>query len=92
VAPQAAGRVYNIGGGMRRSINDALAKIEEFAGHPLDLRRLATEKGDVRDTAADTGRARDELLWEPQAAWEESIRAQFDWVASEMSAAGSASG
>ena len=83
VAPQAAGRVYNIGGGMRRSVNDALEKIEEFAGRPLDVQRLAKEKGDVRDTAADTTRARDELLWTPEAEWEESLRAQFDWAANE---------
>ena len=45
--------VANIGGGSRLSMNQILNLVTELAGPPVLLRRPA-QRGDVRDTAADT--------------------------------------
>jgi len=82
--------VANIGGGSRTSMNQVMNLVTELAGRPV-IRRLPTQRGDVRDTAADTTRAREELRWEPHAEWEDSLRAQFDWAANETRTAQSAS-
>lgn len=45
--------VANIGGGSRVSMNQVLNLVTELAGPPV-LRRMPAQRGDVRDTAADT--------------------------------------
>ena len=57
-ATHASGRVYNIGGGAQVSLAQALALIEGYTGRPLAIEHLAGERGDVRDTGADTARVR----------------------------------
>ncbi|MFB3854543.1 MAG: NAD-dependent epimerase/dehydratase family protein [Vicinamibacterales bacterium] len=74
------GRVYNIGGGSRVSINDVLAIVRRLAGSELDVRYLQVEKGDMRDTYADTSRAREDLGFRPQHALEEGLEAEFRWL------------
>ena len=59
------GAVYNIGGGSRVSISDVLDLIERLTGRALDIRREAAQKGDMRDTFADTTRARADLGFAP---------------------------
>ena len=54
------GQVYNIGGGSRVSMNDALALMSRCTGRTADVRRQSAGKGDMRDTWADTTRARRE--------------------------------
>lgn len=75
-----AGGVYNIGGGSRVSINQVLAQIAEIAGHPLDVRREAAQKGDMRDTFADTTRARADLGFAPHTPLPVGLRAEYDWL------------
>lgn len=74
------GAVYNIGGGSRVSINDVLAQIGHLAGRPLDIRREAAQKGDMRDTFADTSLARAELGFAPATSLAEGLRAEFEWL------------
>lgn len=75
-----AGAVYNIGGGSRVSINQVLAQIEAIAGHPLDIRREPAQKGDMRDTFADTSLARAELGFTPRTSLAEGLRAEYAWL------------
>jgi nucleoside-diphosphate-sugar epimerase len=75
-----AGAVYNIGGGSRVSINEVLAQIEVIAGHPLDIRREAAQMGDMRDTFADTTRARADLGFAPRTSLAEGLRAEYVWL------------
>jgi nucleoside-diphosphate-sugar epimerase len=75
-----AGAVYNIGGGSRVSINEVLAQIEQIAGRPLDIRREAAQMGDMRDTFADTSRARADLGFVPRTSLAEGLRAEFEWL------------
>ena len=61
----AARRAYNIGGGSQVSVNEVLQIVEHISGRRLDVRREAAQKGDMRDTYADTSRARAELGFAP---------------------------
>jgi UDP-glucuronate 4-epimerase len=83
------GRVYNVGGGSRISVNAALEAISGLAGRRLDVRYVARQHGDVRDTGADTTRAREELGFQPAVPFEEGLPRQFAWAVEEF--AGSAS-
>jgi UDP-glucuronate 4-epimerase len=77
----AVGHTYNIGGGAQVALTRALELIEELAEEPLDVRYLEVQHGDVRDTAADTTRARTDLGFAPAVEFADGLRAQFEWVA-----------
>lgn len=76
------GRAYNIGGGSRVSMNDVLRILERIAGQPLRVNRESAQKGDMRDTYADTTRARQDLGFAPTVALEEGIQAEYRWLSS----------
>jgi UDP-glucose 4-epimerase len=76
-----AGRVYNIGGGSRVTINEVLALIGRLTGRTLDVRRLPAEKGDMRDTFADTTRAQTDLAFKPSHSLESGLAAECTWLA-----------
>lgn len=76
------GTAYNIGGGSRVSMNDVLRIIERIAGHPLKVTREDAQKGDMRDTYADTSLARRDLGFSPKVSLEEGIQAEYRWLSS----------
>jgi len=76
------GTAYNIGGGSRVSMNDVVKIIERIAGRPLQVRREGAQKGDMRDTYADTSLARKDLGFAPTVSLEEGIQAEYRWLAS----------
>jgi UDP-glucuronate 4-epimerase len=80
VSPAAPGRVYNVGGGSRVSVNEALDLIASFSERPLDVVYVESERGDVRDTGADTRRARRDLGFDPETSVEEGLYAEFEWM------------
>jgi UDP-glucose 4-epimerase len=75
------GAVYNIGGGSRVRLNDVLALVERLTGRALQIRRQPTEKGDMRDTFADTSRATADLGFTPTHSLEAGLTAECQWVA-----------
>jgi UDP-glucuronate 4-epimerase len=83
ISPAAPGHIYNVGGGSRVSVNEALELIASFAGHPLEVRHLESEKGDVRNTGADTSRARRDLGFNPTTTVEAGLQAEFEWMLSQ---------
>ena len=74
------GRVYNIGGGSRVSINEVLEMIERVAGRRPRVHLDPAQKGDMRHTYADTSRAREELGYEPTVGLEAGLAAEFHWL------------
>ncbi|MEO8481754.1 MAG: NAD-dependent epimerase/dehydratase family protein [Acidobacteriota bacterium] len=74
------GAVYNIGGGSRVTINQVLEIIGRLTGRPLNIRRLPAEKGDMRDTFADTTRARTDLGFAPSHSLESGLAAECAWL------------
>lgn len=75
------GAVYNIGGGNRVSMLEVIDLIGRITGRPLDVRREPTQKGDMRDTYADTSRARADLGFAPSTSLEDGLRAECEWMA-----------
>lgn len=75
------GAVYNIGGGSRVSITQVLELVGRLTGRPLDVRRETTQKGDMRDTFADTSRARADLGFAPSYTLEAGLAAECNWLA-----------
>ncbi len=73
------GSVYNLGGGSRTSMNEVLDMIAEMTGEQLNVRRVAAQAGDARDTAADTGRAREQLGFAPSRSLREGLAEQVAW-------------
>jgi len=77
------GSVYNIGGGTRVELLDVFRLIERITGQPLRIEQVDTQHGDMRDTYADTSRARVELGFSPAVALDAGLRAQYDWIVAE---------
>lgn len=63
-----AGAVYNVGGGSRTALSEAIALISKEIGLAPRLRTTTRQRGDARDTAADTSSIRRDLQFEP--AWD----------------------
>jgi UDP-glucose 4-epimerase len=74
------GAVYNIGGGSRVSVKEVLALVAELTGRTLDIRREETQKGDMRDTFADTSRARADLGFRPGWTLRDGLAAEVEWL------------
>lgn len=74
------GRAYNVGGGSRVSMNQVVEIIARIVGKRLDLRREPAQKGDMRDTYADTTLARTDLGFAPRVSLEEGIEAEYRWL------------
>jgi nucleoside-diphosphate-sugar epimerase len=79
-APHATGGVYNVGGGSQVSLEKAIELIEQFAGRPLNVRYIGRPRGDVRDTGADTTRARTDLGFVPRVDFRDGLEVQFSWM------------
>jgi UDP-glucose 4-epimerase len=75
------GGVYNIGGGSRVSINEVLEMVGRVTGREVTILREPAQKGDMRDTFADTSRAKAELGFSPSTSLEQGLRAEAEWLA-----------
>jgi UDP-glucose 4-epimerase len=74
------GRVYNIGGGARVSLREVFDLIAKVSGRQVQIDRQGPQKGDMRDTYADTSRARADLAFAPSVTLEEGLRAMWQWM------------
>ena len=74
------GRVYNIGGGSRVSVNDVLAMIGRIAGRQPVTTGNPAQKGDMRHTYADTSLALADLGYAPTVGLEEGLAAEHQWL------------
>lgn len=77
-----AGRVYNIGGGSRVSLNHVLDIIGRVTGRPPVIAREAAQKGDMRHTYADTELAKADLAFRPSYDLERGLAAEYAWLTS----------
>jgi UDP-glucose 4-epimerase len=76
------GAVYNIGGGSRVTVNHVLELVGRVVGKPVVIRREPEQKGDMRDTYADTSRARAEIGFAPTHTLEQGLAAEYAWLCS----------
>ncbi len=73
-APQAAGHVMNVAQGRQPSLNQLLVRIQEIAESAVEPVHGPARPGDVRDSLADLGRARELLGYEPRTSLDEGLR------------------
>jgi len=62
------------------TVNQVLELIAQITGRTLDIRREPPQKGDMRDTYADTSLARQDLGFVPRVSLEEGIQAEYRWL------------
>ena len=74
------GRVYNIGGGARVSLREVFDLIARVSGRKVTIDQQGPQKGDMRDTYADTTRAQADLGFAPSVTLEEGLRAMWRWM------------
>jgi UDP-glucose 4-epimerase len=75
------GRVYNIGGGSRVSVNEVLEMIARLSGRRPLVTVDPAQKGDMRHTYAETWLARMDLGFVPAVGLEEGLAAEYHWLA-----------
>ncbi len=80
-ATNAIGEVLNIAGGAQTTLRAVLDLLQEISGTPLDLIYEQHQRGDVRDTLADTSRAQRLLGYAPQVTLREGLAQQFSSIA-----------
>jgi nucleoside-diphosphate-sugar epimerase len=78
-APNASGKVFNIGVGGRFSLNETIALLNKIAGKTLQPKYEPARDGDIRDSQADIAQAREMLGYDPQVTFEEGLRRTYEW-------------
>ena len=78
-APNASGRVFNIGTGGRVTLNEAIALLTRFTGSAFETKFEPPRDGDIRDSQADITEAREFLKYEPAISFEVGLQRTLDW-------------
>ena len=78
-APNASGKVFNVGVGGRISLKDVLRELARITGKTVEAKYEAPRDGDIRDSQADISQARVFLGYEPQVRFEEGLARTFEW-------------
>jgi nucleoside-diphosphate-sugar epimerase len=74
------GAVYNVGGGERVVLRDVLRQIEEITARRLTVILDEVQKGDMRDTFADTTAARRDLGFRSTVSLSEGLGREWQWI------------
>lgn len=74
------GRVYNIGGGARVSLKEVFDMLGRVSGRQVKIDQQGPQKGDMRDTYADTTRAKADLDFAPTVTLEEGLGQMWRWM------------
>ena len=74
------GCVYNVGGGERVVLNDVLGLIESISGRRLQVERQEPQKGDMKDTFADTSNAARDLGFRSTVPLREGLAREWHWI------------
>ena len=75
----AAGGVYNVAWGRRTSVNELARTIAAVLGKKIEPVHKPARAGDVRDSQADSTRARELLGWKPSVTFEEGLKRTVEW-------------
>ncbi|MGD0221056.1 MAG: SDR family oxidoreductase [Terriglobia bacterium] len=78
-APEATGRVMNVGTGGRETLNQTIATLNGLFGRDVAPRYEAPRTGDVRHSHADISLARRVLGYEGKVNFEEGLRRTVQW-------------
>lgn len=75
-----SGEVFNLGGGSRTTVAEAVKMAEEISGEKARLRALARQRGDVRHTNAEIARAREKLGFFPRVTLKDGLAQEWEWI------------
>jgi nucleoside-diphosphate-sugar epimerase len=81
-APGVSGSVINVAAGGRVSLLELLRTLSDLMGVAIEPIMAPAREGDVRDSQADIGRARELLGFEPRVSLEDGLRHTVDWYRS----------
>jgi len=78
-AAGASGKVFNVGTGYRVSLNQTLEILRRISGKHLEAKYEAPREGDIRDSLAEIGSAKEQLGYEPAVLFEEGLERTYEW-------------
>lgn len=76
----AIGEVLNIAGGSRVSVHDVIQLLREIADTSIDIAFDDKQRGDVRDTYADTTRAEKVIGYRPSVSLRDGLADEFNYI------------
>ena len=79
-APDAPGKVINVGTGRSSTLNQTITVLNSIFGAQVEPRYASPREGDVRHSTADISLARATLGYEPLVLFEEGLRRTVDWL------------
>lgn len=74
------GKIYNLGGGTRISMNDVIALLEKITGKQANVVREAVQLGDVTNTGADVSEAQADFGFQPQVSLEQGLAREVEYI------------
>jgi nucleoside-diphosphate-sugar epimerase len=86
-AQGASGEVINVATGGRVSLNQLFRTLRDLIGAKVDPKYAPPRPGDVRDSQADIGKAREVLGYEPLVSFEEGLERTVAWYKTQPAAA-----
>jgi nucleoside-diphosphate-sugar epimerase len=75
-----SGEIFNIGGGHTISVKALIQNIENLVGKEARIRYVEPQKGDARNTWAETAKAQHLLSWNPKTDLENGLKTYIAWV------------
>jgi len=81
-APEASGRVINVGTGERHTLNETIKILNTIFGVEVTVRYDAARTGDVQHSHANISLARKVLGYQPQVRFEEGLNKTVAWFRS----------
>jgi UDP-glucose 4-epimerase len=73
-------RVFNIGSGQGKSINDLIDAIENLVGKKLSCKYLAKRSFDVPENVLDISNAIQCLKWQPKVSFSQGLERTWEWI------------
>ena len=78
-APNASGKVFNVGTGNRFTLNQTVALLQRIAGENLESKYEPPRDGDILHSHAEITQSRAVLGYNPTVEFEEGLQRTFDW-------------
>lgn len=74
------GEAYNVGGGSRIGLIQAIKTIEDISGKKARLRYTPPQRGDAKHTYADISKAKGDFGYSPRVDIYEGLRRHYEWL------------
>lgn len=78
------GEVYNVGGGSRIKLIEAIRIIEEISGKKANLKYKEPQRGDAKHTYADVSKAKRDFGYSPKVNIYEGLKRHCEWLKDNM--------